>query len=47
MTAHSNIYPTKALQEMVDEEKIVAVLDLGGGTFDVSIVDFFDGVVEE
>ncbi|WP_201743642.1 Hsp70 family protein [Roseiconus nitratireducens] len=27
-------------------EKLVAVLDLGGGTFDVSVVDFFEGVVE-
>ncbi len=27
-------------------EKLVAVLDLGGGTFDISVVDFFDGVVE-
>ncbi len=28
------------------QEKIVAVLDLGGGTFDISVVEFFDGVVE-
>ena len=28
------------------DEKIIAVFDLGGGTFDVSIVDFFDGIVE-
>ena len=27
-------------------DKLVAVLDLGGGTFDVSIVEFFEGVVE-
>ncbi|MCE9544890.1 MAG: Hsp70 family protein [Planctomycetia bacterium] len=28
------------------ESKIVAVIDLGGGTFDVSIVEMFDGTVE-
>lgn len=28
------------------EEKIVAVFDLGGGTFDISIVDMFEGAVE-
>jgi molecular chaperone HscC len=28
------------------EEKVIAVFDLGGGTFDVSIVDLFDGAVE-
>ena len=27
-------------------EKTIAVFDLGGGTFDVSIVDFFEGAVE-
>jgi len=29
-----------------DADKTVAVFDLGGGTFDVSIVDFFEGAVE-
>ena len=29
-----------------DAEKTIAVFDLGGGTFDVSIVDFFEGAVE-
>jgi len=29
-----------------DEEKILLVYDLGGGTFDVSIVDLFEGTVE-
>ncbi len=29
-----------------DSEKVVAVYDLGGGTFDISIVEFFEGVVE-
>lgn len=29
-----------------DEEKTVAIIDLGGGTFDVSIVDFFEGAIE-
>lgn len=28
------------------EEKIVVVFDLGGGTFDVSVVELFDGAVE-
>jgi molecular chaperone HscC len=28
------------------EEKVVAVLDLGGGTYDVSIVSLFEGVIE-
>lgn len=28
------------------DEKVIAVFDLGGGTFDVSIVDLFDGAVE-
>ena len=27
-------------------EKTIAVFDLGGGTFDISIVDFFEGAVE-
>jgi molecular chaperone HscC len=29
-----------------DAERIAAVIDLGGGTFDVSLVDQFEGVVE-
>lgn len=29
-----------------DDEKTVAIIDLGGGTFDVSIVDFFEGAIE-
>ena len=29
-----------------DEERTVAIFDLGGGTFDVSIVDFFEGAIE-
>lgn len=29
-----------------DSEKTIAVFDLGGGTFDISIVDFFEGSVE-
>ncbi|MEK6236213.1 MAG: Hsp70 family protein, partial [Planctomycetales bacterium] len=29
-----------------DKERVVAVLDLGGGTFDVSIVEVFDGALE-
>jgi len=29
-----------------DAEKTIAVFDLGGGTFDISIVDFFEGAVE-
>lgn len=29
-----------------DEEKLLAVFDLGGGTFDISIVEFFEGTVE-
>ena len=29
-----------------DADKTVAVFDLGGGTFDISIVDFFEGAVE-
>ena len=29
-----------------DSEKTIAVFDLGGGTFDISIVDFFEGAVE-
>jgi molecular chaperone HscC len=28
------------------QNKVVAVFDLGGGTFDVSVVELFDGVVE-
>jgi len=28
------------------EDRALVVLDLGGGTFDVSVVDFFDGVLE-
>lgn len=28
------------------EEKLIVVLDLGGGTFDVSIVELFEGVLE-
>ncbi len=27
-------------------EKLIAVLDLGGGTFDVSVVEFYEGVIE-
>jgi len=29
-----------------DEERIIVVLDLGGGTFDVSVVEQFDGMLE-
>ena len=29
-----------------DAEKTIAVFDLGGGTFDISIVEFFEGAVE-
>ena len=29
-----------------EAEKTIAVFDLGGGTFDISIVDFFEGAVE-
>ncbi len=29
-----------------DEERIIVVLDLGGGTFDVSVVEQFDGTLE-
>ncbi len=29
-----------------DADKTVAVFDLGGGTFDISIVDFFEGSIE-
>ncbi len=29
-----------------DSDRTVAVFDLGGGTFDISIVDFFEGCVE-
>ncbi|MDB5347790.1 MAG: molecular chaperone HscC [Schlesneria sp.] len=29
-----------------DEEKIIVVLDLGGGTFDVSVVELFEGTLE-
>lgn len=29
-----------------DEEKTLLVFDLGGGTFDVSLVDLFDGTIE-
>lgn len=28
------------------EDRVVAVIDLGGGTFDVSIVEIFDGTIE-
>ena len=28
------------------EDKVLLIFDLGGGTFDVSIVEFFDGVLE-
>ena len=28
------------------EDKILLIFDLGGGTFDVSVVEFFDGVLE-
>ncbi len=34
------------LQEQQDDERRVMVLDLGGGTFDVSILEMFDGVME-
>ena len=33
------------LQEK-DAEKVALVFDLGGGTFDVSIVDVFEGTLE-
>jgi len=29
-----------------DEEKVVVVFDLGGGTFDVSVVELFEGAIE-
>jgi len=29
-----------------DQEKVVVVIDLGGGTFDVSVVEMFEGTVE-
>ena len=29
-----------------DDDKVVVVFDLGGGTFDVSVVEMFDGAVE-
>lgn len=29
-----------------EEEKVIVVLDLGGGTFDVSVVELFDGTLE-
>jgi molecular chaperone HscC len=29
-----------------DEEKVIVVLDLGGGTFDVSVVELFEGTLE-
>jgi len=29
-----------------DAEKTIVVFDLGGGTFDISIVDFFEGAIE-
>ncbi len=29
-----------------EAEKLIAVLDLGGGTFDVSVVEFYEGVIE-
>ena len=29
-----------------DADKTVAVFDLGGGTFDISVVDFFEGCIE-
>lgn len=29
-----------------DSEKTIAVFDLGGGTFDISLVDFFEGAIE-
>lgn len=29
-----------------DRERLIAVVDLGGGTFDVSILDIFDSVIE-
>ena len=28
------------------EDKVLLIFDLGGGTFDVSVVEFFDGVLE-
>ena len=30
----------------LEEEKVLLIFDLGGGTFDVSIVDLFEGTVE-
>ena len=30
----------------IDEEKVIVVLDLGGGTFDVSVVELFEGTLE-
>lgn len=30
----------------IQEEKVLVVLDLGGGTFDVSVVELFEGTVE-
>ena len=36
---------TYGLQD-IDEERIALVFDLGGGTFDVSVVDQFDGALE-
>src|SRR5262249_41661716 len=29
-----------------DDEKIIVVLDLGGGTFDISVVELFEGTLE-
>ena len=29
-----------------EEEKVIAVFDLGGGTFDISVVDMFEGTLE-
>ena len=29
-----------------EEEKVIVVLDLGGGTFDISVVEFFEGTLE-
>ena len=29
-----------------DEEKVIVVFDLGGGTFDISIVELYEGTVE-